>query len=236
MIPKSLLKTLSALIRGPASVGSADEVPADAKELLSEIAELAGISPSEEVFHDIWAGIELANTIHAIQHGGIRARRKSMRELTRLGKVGSNYAKTLKECSAHTAFLLSIVRPHFHPLVMPDLARLANVIAEISTATRDAIDAQDVGRQNLALKQLVLALLDAVERAGGDLRLDEVGTGTLISALAKLREAKLGRRRVLSRGLIPKTVPWSLQTTTEEWAKTAKKNGLQIRHGVPVPR
>lgn len=223
MIPKSLLQTLSSK-RGSSLASSSDDVPADAEILLSEISEIAGVSPSREFFHDVWAGVGLANTIHAIQHGGVRARKKSVRELIRLGKACSKYAEVLKECSAHTAFSLSIVRPHFHSLVMPDLSRLASVITEISAATREATDVQATKKKNFALKQLVLALLGAVDRAGGQLTLDEFGMGTLASVLDKLRDAKLGRRRVLRHRLIPKAITRSLQLAKDDWDRTAPKN------------
>jgi hypothetical protein len=225
MIPKSLLKTLSAPFPGSNVVEAVDEVPAEAKALLAEVAELASVLPKEQFFREIWQGINLANTIHQIQHGSFGARRRSVRELNRLAKIGGKYADTLKACSAHTAFLLSTVRPHLNSLIKPDLSHLADFVAELSSATKDATEAQTAGQQRLAFKQLVFALLDAVERGGGNLTLDDTGIGTLVVALEKLREATVAGHQLLSPRLIPEPSPGpSLRQIRDSWIKGRSKN------------
>jgi hypothetical protein len=224
MIPKSILTTISAPPPGGPLVAMAGAVPANARVVLAEITELTDISSEEEFFREVWEAINLANTVYEFQHGGFTARRKTTRELTRLAKMGAKYADTLRACSAHTALLLSIARPHLRPLVVP-VSHLANLMAEISTAAHEAADAQTVGRQYFALKQLVLALLDAVERHGGNLTVNELGTGTLVRLLDKLRDAQLADHPLLTRRLIPNSVDVSsILQIKDDWAKSRAKD------------
>jgi hypothetical protein len=223
MIPKSLLNTLSAHCKARKAPNSSDEVPADARVLLSEIADLAGFSPKDRFFQDAWEAITLANRTHEIQHSPT-SQRQSRRELSRLDKAGRKYADALKGCSGRTAFLLSIARPPLRAIVMPDLSHFADVVAEISSATSDAINVQVERSHYTAFRQLVFALLDAVKSGGGDLSLDDDSRTGLVSALDKLRDAQSDGTPLLSSHLMPKFLPISeLRQLKAQWKKSGRK-------------
>jgi hypothetical protein len=218
MIPKSIFRTMNSLPHG-AAIASATDMPDDVKALLMEIAALADISPEEQFVCDLWGGMNLATTAHTLQQGGFRARRRIIRDLARVAKAGNQYASVLRACSSHAGFLLSIVRPHLQPLIAPDLSQLANVIGEISSATEDAIDTQSMGWDYLPFKLLVFTLVDAAERSGGKLSLNDAGTGTLVDALDKLRDA-----RWLPKGLIPKNIAIAqLRRARDVWSDNKAK-------------
>ena len=192
------------------------------RPLLTEIAKLADIQPTEQVCKAVMDAVDSSNAAHNVEQK-LRSSKKSTRELKGLIRAGGLYATALHNCSEETALWLAVACPTLAGFVVPNLSDMATRAAGIASAASGASRIR-VPRHNLGLKVLVWRLLDATS---GRLTVEKnLKSGTLSVALTKLRDFRDRYGYSLpSAGLIPNALPFSvLDRVRTDWNKTKAKH------------